>query len=130
MTRQEAPVFERTFQPVFESAREARHFAREAARALGGEDVVDSVEMLVGELAVNAVLHAQTPFSVSLSVPRARVVRVEVCDENPDRPRLKAATGDDLLIHGRGLAVIDALAQRWGVVGRDGGKCVWAEVGP
>ena len=37
--------------------------------------------------------------------------------------------GDELLMHGRGMVLIEALAARWGVVPLASGKCVWVEVG-
>ena len=126
----EAPRFERSFEPVFESASQARSFAREAAEALGRGDAADRVEMLVGELAANAILHAQTSYTVALNLTQGDLVRVEVWDGNPDLPRRKPAIGDDVLIHGRGMALIEALADRWGVVGREEGKCVWSNWDP
>jgi len=131
MSRPEALGLERTFAPGFDSAREARRFACEAARMLGVEDRsdgLDRVEALVGEMAVNAVLHGRTDYSVAVSAPRSGVIRIELSDGNHELPRRKSATGDDVLMHGRGLHLIDALADRWGVVSRADGKCVWAEV--
>ena len=128
MSRPDAPTYERTFMPVFTSAREARQFACDAARHLGSSDDVDRVELLVGELAVNAVLHARTQYSLHVSAPRTGIIRVEMCDGNVDLPRRKAATGEDVLMHGRGLMLIDAVADRWGIVSRDDGKCIWAEI--
>lgn len=82
----------------------------------------------MGELAVNAVLHGRTEYTVTVTAPAAGTVRIEMCDGNAELPRRKAVTGDDVLMHGRGLALIDGAADRWGVVSRDDGKCIWAEV--
>ena len=131
MSRPEALDLQRTFAPGFESAGEARRFACDAARSLGVVDAADSldrIEMLVGELAVNAVLHGRTQYSVSVSAPAPGVIRIELSDGNVELPRRKDSTGDDVLMHGRGLHLIDALADRWGVVSRTDGKSVWAEV--
>ena len=131
MGRQESGVvIEQTFEPLFETARHARHFVREALRERGRSDVAERLEMLVGELAVNAVLHARTSYSVALRLQQTGLVRVDVCDGNTELPRKKVATGDDVLIHGRGIILIQALSTRWGVEPRHDGKCVWAEVGP
>lgn len=132
MSRQEPSSFERIFRPGFESAREARRFACDAARSFGlsdGAEDLDRIEMLVGEMAVNAVLHGRTDYSVAVSAPRAGVIRIELSDGNVELPRRKASTGEDILMHGRGLSLIDALADRWGVMSRSDGKCVWAEIG-
>jgi serine/threonine-protein kinase RsbW len=124
-----ARSFERTFPPEVDSARDARGFAREAVGRLGLDEFADRVESLVGELAVNAVLHARTDYSVLITVPREGMIRVQLEDSNVEPPRRKETTGQDLLMHGRGLVLIDALADRWGVITSDGGKCIWAEVG-
>ena len=131
MSRPEALGLERTFAPGFDSARDARRFACEAARMLGvddASDALDRVEALVGEMAVNAVLHGRTDYSVALSAPNAGVIRIDLSDGNRELPRQKTAVGDEVLMHGRGLHLIDALADRWGVVSRADGKSVWAEV--
>lgn len=121
--------FERRFPPEVDSARDARGFAREAVDRLGMGDFADRVESVVGELAVNAVLHARTDYSVKITAPRAGVIRVQLEDRNAEVPRRKETTGDDLLMHGRGLVLIDALVDRWGVIMSGDGKCIWAEVG-
>lgn len=129
MSGQTIRVFERCFEPVFDSAGQARRFARAAAADLGRVDASERIEALVGELSVNAILHAQTPYRLSISRPCNDVLRVEVFDANPDLPRIKPATGDDVLIHGRGMALIERLADRWGVLPGQGGKCIWVELG-
>jgi hypothetical protein len=77
----------------------------------------------VTELAANAILHAQTGFTVSLQASPDRL-RISVRDTSP----LPAAAG--LLpapLHG--LGAVNALASRWGVepLGHSG-KSVWVEL--
>ena len=54
------------------------------------------------------------------------VLRVEVADFSSEPPRLG---GFDLdAMSGRGLALVEALADRWGVETHRSGKCVWFEL--
>jgi MEDS: MEthanogen/methylotroph, DcmR Sensory domain len=101
----------------------ARHFAVDAIRRLGAADLADDVALVVTELAANAILHAQTGFTVSLQASPDRL-RISVRDTSP----LPAAAG--LLpapLHG--LGAVNALASRWGVepLGHSG-KSVWVEL--
>jgi anti-sigma regulatory factor (Ser/Thr protein kinase) len=84
----------------------------------------EAVEMIVSELATNAVVHASTPFAVSLIV--GPTVRVEVSDGDADPPVLRRPSS--LEAGGRGLVVVDGFADRWGFYPVDDGKVVWAEV--
>ena len=111
-----------------ESPREARRFVRQALASWGLDDPGGVVEAIVGEMAVNAVLHGRTPYVVVVRSDDGGSVRVEVHDGNPDAPRQKATTPQGPLLHGRGLAIIEGSASRWGVELTGDGKCVWAEV--
>jgi two-component sensor histidine kinase len=84
-----------------------------------------SGELVVTELASNAVSHARTRFTVELVRRRTRV-RIEVSDDSTEPP-VERSLG--LMAEaGRGLATLDMAAERWGFDVRDGGKSVWAEV--
>lgn len=104
----------------------ARRLARDALVGVGPDRRADA-ELVVSELVTNAALHGRPPITVRLAAD-ADVVRVEVGDLGRDLPiRLQqhAAT-----MTGRGLALVAALASRWGVEpGPEGGKVVWAELG-
>lgn len=88
---------------------------------------VDTAVLLVSELVTNAVLHARSPFRV-LVEPRAEAIRVEVHDGSPVPPRMHMFAPTSAT--GRGLRLLDRLAQTWGVTPMSDGKCVWFEVGP
>ncbi|CAM5576918.1 hypothetical protein SHIRM173S_01397 [Streptomyces hirsutus] len=95
-----------------------------------GAAAYDTVVLVVAELAANAALHGCVPgrdFALFLACDDVRgVIRIEVSDTHPDPPAPTAAAADEE--HGRGLALVDALATLWGVTGRIGpGKTVWAE---
>jgi hypothetical protein len=100
----------------------ARHFAVDAVRRLGAADLTDDTALVVTELAANAIVHAQTGFTVNLSAG-LDVLRISVRDASPPPPAgLPAAP-----LHG--LGAVDVLASRWGVepLGHSG-KSVWVEL--
>lgn len=123
--------------------------ARGAARATAAwmaPAYADEIELVVSELATNAVLHASPPFLLRIR-RRGSGVRVEVGDHAVDRAPAASGTGlaevlalevsepgaDDLLavetMTGRGLLVVGAVADAWGVDVGDDRKWVWAEIG-
>jgi hypothetical protein len=103
----------------------ARHFAVDAVRRLGAADLADDTALVVTELAANAIVHAQTGFTVDLSAG-PDVLRITVRDASP-LPPASAADLPALPLHG--LGAVDALASRWGVerIGHSG-KLVWVEL--
>ncbi len=88
------------------------------------EGDADAVLLLVSELATNAVRHAGTPFEVTVDV-RETGVRVAVIDGDlVNLPRLRRPGTQET--SGRGLLIVDELAERWGTEEMDGGsKAVW-----
>ncbi len=86
--------------------------------------MVDAVELMVSELATNCVRHTNTAFD--LSVERSRKsIRVEVTDRDDGKPVMRSPGPEDLT--GRGLQIVNTLAQAWGVEKQTtpGGKTVW-----
>ncbi|MGN5632695.1 ATP-binding protein [Streptomyces sp. AC154] len=95
-----------------------------------GSELSDDVALTVNELAANAVLHGYVPgrdFEVRLLAVGAGV-RVEVSDARGER-RPQLYVGEAVTEAGRGLRLVEALAERWGVSERVVGKTVWAEIG-
>jgi anti-sigma regulatory factor (Ser/Thr protein kinase) len=117
-----APRAELSLSPITENIPRARHFVDEA---LPGTCWADEVTLLVSELASNAVRHAKSPFTVSVSCD-GTIVRVEVTDDSPEVPVRRAPTVD--AVTGRGLLIVEALASSWGVEPSDSGKTVWFEI--
>jgi anti-sigma regulatory factor (Ser/Thr protein kinase) len=106
------------------SAARARAFVQEQLLAHDLPDVVEDSRLVVSELATNAVLHAQTPFTVTLEGTQQSVV-LTVRDGSSSVPVPAAA--DVLDTTGRGLSIVDLVSRDWGVsVGEDGAKAVWA----
>src|SRR5579885_3613449 len=90
------------------SASGARRFVRRQLRSHGLELMVDDVELVVSELATNALAHAGTPFRVSMSRVERAVV-VEVTDTSPSVPR-RGRPGP-LDTAGRGVFIVERLGR-------------------
>lgn len=87
-------------------------------------DLEDDVRLVVSELATNALRHALTPFTVLLRED-GRSVLLTVQDGSSSVPVRVSAGGMDT--GGRGLSIVEALSDDWGVTHRRGvGKSVWA----
>ncbi|MEV5430909.1 ATP-binding protein [Streptomyces sp. NPDC052701] len=140
-TTPQPPVTVRMFTQRLSStprgARLARRLTVTQLHAWGvphGSHVSDRVEVIVAELAANAATHGRVPgrdFELRLSLV-AGGIRIEVADTRAElRP---PAPGDvrpprPLDENGRGLLLVDALADRWRVLDREPpGKTVLAEV--
>lgn len=106
-----------------------RHWVVRAAAEAGVTGMANQiVELLVSELLANAVLHGSgdLPIRVEMACTDT-LVRVAVTDGVPQRP---------VVLHpepsapaGRGMAIIEAMSNRWGVDPRPtGGKTVWFEI--
>ncbi|MEV8594309.1 ATP-binding protein [Streptomyces sp. NPDC052012] len=109
-------------------ARLARLLATEQLRTWGLPS--DPAQLIVAELANNAATHGRVPgrnFQLLLYVVRD-TLRIEVVDTRGDRlPCLRHTTSADQT--GRGLTLVAALADRWGVTpGLPPRKTVWAEL--
>ncbi|MET9252332.1 ATP-binding protein [Streptomyces sp. NPDC003717] len=94
-------------------------------------DVSLVAELLLSELVTNSLLHARVPTGREIGVRvvyNGELLRLEVSDANTARPRLRETTDEDE--HGRGLALVQALALRWGCDPRPYGigKTTWAEL--
>lgn len=87
--------------------------------------VAETAELVVSELVTNAVVHAATPVDVE-AIVRRHGVRVEVADGSPHPPVPRAYEG--LAGTGRGLRLLEELADEWGVQPHPRGKTVWFEL--
>ncbi|MFC8453694.1 ATP-binding protein [Kitasatospora sp. NPDC057223] len=108
----------------------ARHALRSTATGWSVTGTaLDDLLTVASELLANAATHNQ-PGTIDamlrLSPPGDRL-RVEVADAGSGRPRPQARFGDDQEVTGRGLLMVDALADRWGTTKTVTGKTVWAE---
>ncbi|MFI0983419.1 ATP-binding protein [Streptomyces sp. NPDC021093] len=111
----------------------ARAELRKVLAGWGRTAVEDTATLVLSELLTNSQQHARTSHGWEIETRFSRVrsdgVRLEVYDADDRLPQPRAG-GDTYDCDGRGLHLVDALADRWGVTDRDGpGKCVWAECG-
>ncbi|MFJ8691466.1 ATP-binding protein [Streptomyces roseolilacinus] len=103
---------------------------RSALRELWGhrvaEDPAHTAELLTSELVTNALIH--TAYGAVVTATLADdVLRVEVRDFAPEPPDPYVPVSDDGT-HGRGLLLVQALADAWGVRAQGVGKAVWFEL--
>ncbi|MFC0597518.1 SpoIIE family protein phosphatase [Streptomyces palmae] len=121
----EAPS--RRLSPAPENVGVARRFVR-SVLAGSAPEVVDTAELLVGELMTNAVIHARTEAEVAAWVVEGRA-HVRVSDHRPDRG-LVPHDRHPYALTGRGLALVEELATSHGVHSGEGRKSVWFELWP
>ncbi|OIJ63395.1 ATP-binding protein [Streptomyces mangrovisoli] len=109
------------------SVAEARKALRELLRHWGKPERTDIAELLTSELVTNALVHTDQDAVLTATVgPHG--LRVEVRDFVARRPRLHVPDADDGT-HGRGLVLVQSLADSWGVRAHGVGKVVWFELG-
>ena len=102
-----------------------RRFVAAQARARGMPQYVEDAVLVVGEFLANARQHAKPPVTLCVD-SHADVLRVEVRDGSLLMPVRGTRSLSNMT--GRGLALVEALANRWGVApGPRDGKTVWAE---
>ncbi|MEU5506597.1 ATP-binding protein [Streptomyces fungicidicus] len=113
----------------------ARRWAR--ARLAGSgieadEPLAETLILLVSELVTNALVHTGRPAVLRLSLPGAEAgagevtVRLEVADRSGRAPVPRCVDGE--ATGGRGLALVDGLADRWGWSAEGTGKRIWCEL--
>ncbi|MGW2329151.1 ATP-binding protein [Streptomyces sp. NPDC001700] len=130
----QVPVTVRTFAQRFSATRRGARLARLLTvnqLTSWGLGPSDSAVLVVAELAANAVLHGRVPgrdFGLLLRYDHETGrLEIEVSDTHDRQPTPKTATSVDE--QGRGLLLVETLADLWGVKERQGpGKTVWAHV--
>lgn len=110
--------------PVSGAARRARDLVTEACGRWDQPELVGPASIVVSELVTNVVVHARTMMTLRLSL-RRRYLHIAVRDGSIEEPRLVDTSPLDAT-GGRGIALVDAVARRWGSLPTDGGKVVWA----
>jgi hypothetical protein len=84
--------------------------------------LADDVALVASELVSNVVLH--TDDGGRMDAWDDDPLRLEVRDHNTDLP-LPGGDSDDIC--GRGLKIVQGVADRWGTSSVDDGKLIWAE---
>ncbi|MGH4029658.1 ATP-binding protein [Actinomycetota bacterium Odt1-20B] len=112
----------------------ARRWARSRLAVSGieaDEPLAETLILLISELVTNAVVHTGCPAVLRMRLPgvpedSTGTVRVEVADTSARPPSPRHA--DDEETNGRGLELVDGLADRWGWQPEGTGKSIWCEV--
>ena len=105
---------------------DARRFVTDTLVAWSRTDLVDDAAVITTELATNAVLHARTGFTVTISCRADGAIRVAVRDASLLPPRLRRPAPTEG--SGRGLGLVAAIATGWGTDVLPDGKVVWAQL--
>jgi anti-sigma regulatory factor (Ser/Thr protein kinase) len=108
-----------------DAPRAARRLVADALRRWGADTaLVEDAQLVMSELATNAIRHARSGFSVAVRWTGARV-RLAVRDSSRTEPTFRHEPGKP---SGRGLLMISRVATRWGVEVAPDGKTVWVEL--
>jgi anti-sigma regulatory factor (Ser/Thr protein kinase) len=106
---------------------EARRHLRRALAGWGlDRDLSDTAVLCLSELVTNAVIHTGAPSEVRATLDGG-VLTVSVSDRGVAgrRPQLLDGSPDPLRVHGRGLQMVGALADRWGSEVDAAGTTAW-----
>jgi anti-sigma regulatory factor (Ser/Thr protein kinase) len=106
----------------------AREFVRQV---LGPVPVADEAVLLVSELCTNALLHTGSGAGGSFEVAvyrRSFWLRVEVRDDGSGQLPVARQPADSLVEDGRGLGLVELVAERWGHSGDRRGRSVFFEL--
>ncbi|MFJ3207514.1 ATP-binding protein [Streptomyces flaveolus] len=131
----DSPEFAMAFTSTPRGARLARLFVAHCLNAWGhpyDSHVNETLSLITAELCANAVRHGRVPgrdFHVRLAAEAdGGRLRVEVSDTRAERRPVTAGPAEPDAESGRGLLLVTALAEDWGVTDRRGGpgKTVWA----
>jgi anti-sigma regulatory factor (Ser/Thr protein kinase) len=121
--------------PGVESPSVARSEVFHWLQDVGMEELAERVLLIASELVANAAVHARTTLELSM-VTDCRSVKLGVRDDDRHLPRLDGAAGEahkdgvgvPLIEGGRGLSIVEGLADEWGIDVLQGGKRIWARV--
>ena len=104
-----------------ESVAGARHFVKDLLSEEPRE-IVEAAELMTSELATNCVRHAHSDFELAIRRSRDEI-RVEVSDHGQGQPVVRSPTPREQ--SGRGLQIVQELAEDWGITSSPNGKLVW-----
>lgn len=106
------------------------------AQMIDGFAAIDDVLLACSELTTNAIMHSDSgrpggQFTVRLAI-RRDIVRVEVLDQGGTGPGRQDGLGDeptqDSGQYGRGLTIVAAITEAWGIAGDHDGRTTWCEI--
>ncbi|MFD9502144.1 ATP-binding protein [Streptomyces sp. NPDC060035] len=106
---------------------EVRGALREFLRYRSRPEDTDVAELLLSELVTNALIHTRNGAVVTVTAAPRRL-RVEVRDFLAGQEPEPYVPNADDGTHGRGLLLVQSLADSWGVIAQALGKVVWFEL--
>ncbi len=113
--------------PDIRAVSTAREFLRDRLTAWSTDELLDEAELVLSELVTNALVHTDGGAGLALRFDGAdRRLRIAVEDSSTRSPHGRDAPPDAL--GGRGLSIVDAVADAWGVDVGPAGKTVWADL--
>ncbi|MEU2422432.1 ATP-binding protein [Streptomyces sp. NPDC007851] len=107
------------------SVRRARRLVTAQLGEWGADELTDTAELLVSELVTNALRHTRGALRLNLQLRHSRLL-CEVEDTETASPVRGAADAD--AESGRGIEILDLLADSWGSVRTATGKTMWFEL--
>lgn len=113
--------------PTLQAPAIARRHITDLLLRAGRQDAVETAVLLVSEIVTNVVLHAGTEIRIEISFDDEELT-FAVSDSNPG-PIAGGEPAARLQESGRGLALINSLARRWGTTHSQLGKTVWFTLG-
>ena len=122
----EPRTFEVALPAQLSSSARARRIVAEWCGDIDADTLAD-ITLIASELMTNAIRHGQPEIMFRLRRTSA-VLEVAVLDHGADAPKMQSVATD--ATSGRGLAIVDRLAMRWGCEALDdsSAKIVWATV--
>jgi anti-sigma regulatory factor (Ser/Thr protein kinase) len=111
--------------PAAEHVPQARHWLQGLLRRWELEGLIPDASLLITELVTNAVVHAQTPVHVTAAVADG-VLEIGVADHDSHSPHVTHPNSQAET--GRGVALVDDIADDWGVVTLKEGKQIWFQL--
>ncbi|MBT2506582.1 SpoIIE family protein phosphatase [Streptomyces sp. ISL-98] len=107
----------------------ARQQLRDLLHDWADEEQVDAGVLMVSEMVTNVLVHTDGDALLVVEAtgePGERLLRVEVADASDELPHRRRP--GEMASSGRGLVLMEMLADTWGVDPRGDGKCIWFEL--
>ena len=111
--------------PSLASSHRARQHVAHFVAEQHVNGAAEALNIIVGELVANAVMHSRAPIALRLSCHAGKVL-IEVTDGASDLEAVRFRDIDQPTIGGRGLRILAALVDDCGIVATATGKSVWA----
>lgn len=115
-----------TLAPDTAAPAKARVWLRDRLTEWDLDKQADDLQLVVSELVTNAVLHARSTVEIAISVGEG-IIELSVADADNRLPVIRSASEvwDE---GGRGLTLVSALSDDWGVAHRCHGKHIWVRM--